>query len=486
MFKSVLWDFSSKILNQLISLVVSVILARLLTPEDFGIVGIALVFVSFSTLFLDLGFRNTIVFDQERSSDLYSTVVIFNVAGALLLAGLIYFSASWIAIFFKEPQIKNVVQWVTILFVLNAATLVPNALNSKELRFKALAGISVTSSVISGVIAIYAAIRGYGLWSILIRAIVNSLLVCALNWLICSWKFKWKFKATAIKKVWSHSFRFFLTSLMEGVFVRLDVLIIGKAFNPSIVGYYTRAQSLDNISRELTSGTMYSVFFPYFSKIQDDRVKVIEVYKQCLHMVSFIVLAISGFFFINAKAIFIILFTEKWLPSVDIFRILTLIGFVYTLTVVMNILLGGIGKTKEFLEVETRKKAMLVLAYLTAFIGNIYIFLYALVVAYVIGFFLNLVYVAKILKLTIAEQLNIVFRYFIISLFLVICILFLAELLWKNVYLHLITTGVVYLCLFHVVNLLVNNPAAHMLVNKYKEYKAVVLFRMSDRSGKSQ
>lgn len=459
MLKSAIWDFGGKIFNQVIAFVVTIVLARLLTPHEFGLVGIALALATYSTLFLDMGFKNSIIHTKDQSSQLYSTVLIVNVGLSLLISLILFFGADLIARFYKEPDIKIVVQSITLLFILNAATLLPSALNLKFFRFKQLAIISVISSVFSGITAIWMAYEGYGIWSLLARNIINAFFTCVLNWVICKWKPIWDFNINALKSIKSYSRHMFTTTALEFFFLRLDVLVIGKVYNTSTVGYYTRAQSLDSITRELASGSIYSILFPYFSKIQSETEKVKEVYRMSLHIVAFSLLAVSGILYLNAENLFIMLFTKNWLPAADIYKILTILGFLFCMNMIVNVLLSGIGKSKEFLHLEIMKKLMISVAFIFGFFGELSVFLYLLLIAYTAGIILSMYYVKKIIGFEVIKQVSILVSYFVPF---VLAILITMPLLSINFYapiIHISVVALVYLLLYLLINRLMKNVA---------------------------
>jgi teichuronic acid exporter len=471
MFKSVLWDVGGKVLNQLIAFGVSVVLARILTPDDFGIAAIGLVFVSYSSMFLDLGFRNSLVYKQDCSDKLYSTVLFVNFAGALLLSFIFLACSGLIANFYHEPAIRKVIQLVTLLFLATSLTLVPNAVNSKELKFKSLSLISILASIVSGGLAIWMALHGWGLYSIIYRYLISAILVCVFNWVICSWRFSFGIDLKSIREIWPHSSKFFITSMLEGFFLKLDVLVIGRVFNSTTLGYYTRAQSLDNITRELTMGTMYSVFLPYFSRIQNDIRQVLEVYTRCLEVISFSLLLLSGMLILNANDIFIMFFTAKWLPAAPLFQILSILGYFFTLNVVSNILLCGVGKVKEYLRVELVKKSMIILAFLAGiFAGTLIIFLFLLLTAYVVGLFLNFSVVSKTVGGSLKTQLLAILKYFIPALVVIVVCGFIFSHLQLPLFYNILVRSVSYAALFIGINILMKNPAIAFFKQKAGHY----------------
>lgn len=466
MFKSVIWEFVGKFSNQILTFFISVILARLLLPAEFGLVGIVLVFVSFSGVVFDFGFRNAIINQHEVTSNTLSSIFFINLAAAFFLAIILFISSGFIASFYHEPLLEKLLNFATILFIANAVAIVPTSLNQKKLKFKANAIINTTATVVSGSIAIFMAYTGWGIWSILAKNIIQSLLVCCLNFFVCDWVPRLVFSFNSVKPMMAYSSTIFFTVVLDSVFQRIDVLIFGKKYEPSIVGYYTRAQTLESVPRDLTSGIIYSVFFPYFSKIKDNTAEVSILYKKCLHVVSLTILMINGILFLNAKQVIILLFTDKWVQSVEYFQFFLVIGFFFSLNAVIGILIASSGKYKLFLHSEFYRKGLLIPLYIWGFMGDINRFLFSLIIGYVSMLFINMVYAKKMIGLVPGAQIIIVLRYLIPAITTGLLCWFLFKDKIDNYILHIIVVGSVYLILNVALNVLMKNEGLQFLLSK--------------------
>lgn len=467
-FRSAVWDFTGKIVNQVIAFLVSVILARLLTPHEFGIIGITLAFVGFSNIFLDLGFKNAMIISQGNDKVLFSSILWLNLLIAFILTEVFYIGAPTIAEFFKEKEVSEVIRGAVVLFIINAFTLMPNAINLRALKFRELAVISIISSFISGGIAIWMAYTGWGVWSILARYIINALLTCIFNWFICKWVPVLVISWMELKKVWGYSARMFATTLMEIIVQKVDVLIMAKVYNTSTVGYYTRAQSLDNISRELTSGSMYSVFFPYFGRIKHEHEKVTELYLKSLHIITAVLAFLTGILFINATDLFILLFTEKWLVSAGLFQILTITGFFLTVTVVMNIVVAGIGKSKEFLNAEVIKKVIIVTAFAIGFMGGVNRFLIAVLVSSILGMLIMAFVVSKIANIKFLQQMRVILVYMVLGVCSALPMLYLFRHSEISLILRIVLSGSGFSLSFITLNALLGTQAYILAIQQLK------------------
>jgi teichuronic acid exporter len=454
-FRSAVWDITGKIVNQVISFVVSVILARLLSPQEFGIMGISLAFVGFSTIFLDLGFKNAVIISRDNSRELFSSILWINLLIALLLSLVFYISAPLIAEFYKEKQVGPVIRWSVLMFIINALTLMPSAINVKALKFRELALISIISGFVSGAIAIWMALKGWGVWSILARSIINALLTCILNWIICKWVPLFLLSLKHIRSVWGYSSRMFTTLIIEVISQKMDVLIMARVYSTTTVGYYTRAQSLDNISRELISGSMYSVFFPHFGRIQQEPEKIKSLYLRTLHMISFLLIMLSGILFLNADDIFILLFTSKWKDSAPLFRYLTLAGFFQIITGLMSIVISGTGKSSEYLRSVLIIKAIFILALFIGFMGSLNQFLYCMLAAAMVGMLVMAYFVHKVTLLDVGYQIKLLATYILIGVIAVEITLLLPNFENMALLFRIVMTAMIYLALYLGINSLI-------------------------------
>jgi teichuronic acid exporter len=459
-FQSAAWDVTGRIVNQVIAFVVSVILARLLSPQDFGIMGIALALVAFSTMFLDMGFKNAVIIFQEKSGELYSSVLWINLLIAVVLALIFFIAAPFIANFYKEEQVGPVIRWTVLMFIINALSLIPAAINFKALRFRELAMVNVFSSLVSGSVAIWMAFTGWGVWSILARSIINATLSGILNWLMCKWIPSLVLSLKYIRTIWGYSSRMFATNVMEMVIQKLDILIMARVYNSTTVGYYTRAQSLDSISRELVAGSMYSVFLPYFGRIQKEPEKITTLYMKSLHIMTSLLVLLTGALFLNAHDIFVLLYTRKWEASVPLFRFLSVIGFFLTVTMVMNILVSGIGRSIEFLRAELAKKGILILAFAIGFSGSLDQFLYAFLIATIAGTIIMAYVVQKVAHVAMIDQLKVLCIYVGLGLFTATVVSYLlSDLAGLSPLLRIVLTGGAYLLIYTGLNALLNTKA---------------------------
>jgi teichuronic acid exporter len=410
--KGIFWDLIDKILNQGIGFIISIFLARILTPEDFGLVGMTMVLVSFSQVFMDMGFSTALIQKQEITEEQFSTVFYLNILVGAFLTLLIFICSDLIASFYKQPAISSIMKGISSLFIINSLSIVQTTQFLKTINLKPPAICRGLAVLVSGSIGIVMAYAGFGVWSLVVQSILNAFIYTVLLWVISDWRPKIYFNINCIKDLWGYGSKIFMPNLIESIFSKLDVLIIGKIFSPASLGFYTRAQSLNNLVVQYTSGSLMKVFFPAISKHQHNTTKVTEIYSMTLVVVCFLALGLLSVLYVSAEDIIVLLFTEKWLKSVEYFRILVFGGFAYPLSSLMVNIISARGKSGDYFKLDIIKKVLLSFIFLIGFQIGIRAFLIGLVIFSFMAVLINMYFVSKEINYSITRQIKAVAPYF--------------------------------------------------------------------------
>jgi teichuronic acid exporter len=421
MFKNIIWDFLGKFSVQLIGFGITVLLTRMVSPAEFGIMGMAMAIIVIAHLFLDLGFNRAIIQHASITEVQYATIFYLNAMVAIALTGICYLLAYPLSIFYKEPLIEPVFRMLSVVFLINGLNLVPSAILYKKLKFKLNSILNITSSIIGGAIGVCMAFNGYGIWSLVAQSIVTSAIILVTNFIYAKWWPVYAFNLTSIKPLWSYGSKMFASGLLDSVYTRLDIFIIGKIFSTSTLGFYTRAQSMDNLVRQLSVNSIMGAMFPYIAKHQDDRLFLKELYERYLHVISFIAIALSGVLFLIAHYLFNILFTASWQYAASLFQLMSVVGFAWPVSSLMCNIISGVGNAKAFLKLEVYKKLLFLPVYLVGFVFGLKGFLYIFILANVVGVTINAVFLTKELSISVFAQLKVIASYFVAAV-LSICI----------------------------------------------------------------
>jgi teichuronic acid exporter len=470
--KNILWDLLGKISVGSASLVISVVLARLLTPEEFGIVGIVLVFIGIAQSYMDMGFGAAIIQKKEVSERLNNSFFTFNVIVGLLLFAAMFFSANFIARFYDKVELIRLTQVLSVYFIIGSVAIAQKNVLIKLLRFKEIAIVNFLSSVVSGVLAIILALYGYGIWSLVALALSYKVTEVIALWIISDWIPKIEFVFSEVKSVFGFGSMHMIDRVANSVFDNLDRLLIGKIFPIDVLGHYTRAINLRYQFIEYSSNSLNAVLFPSFSKVQDDIEEVKRLYLKGLRLTAFFSIYLSFLLFLIAEDFFVILFSEVWLYGAFMFKFLSVTIFMHTISAISVNLVLGLGYAKLNLLVGLIRKLLLLIPLFFAYFFGIKSFLYTMIIAYVLCTIINLFTAKKVSLIPVKKQ---IFE-FIIPLIIAILLLFL--ILGLNQYFvgnHRIITLLINTVLFSVSFVLLTLKTDEILKDDMIVYYRMVL-----------
>ncbi|HEY8558975.1 MAG TPA: lipopolysaccharide biosynthesis protein [Pyrinomonadaceae bacterium] len=457
-FNLALWDLFSRFANYFVTFFISIFLARILNPSEYGVFGIVLSVIAFSSIFLDFGFRSALIQAEEISQKQLSTVFFINLLLGGLLTTTLVFSSSYIERFYEIEHLALYLSGISLIFILNGLLIVPSALLQRELRIRQTSTINLAAAALSGVVAVVLALYDFKVWSLIVSQLSGVVFILTGYFIVLRWRPSFELSLDSVKPLWSFGSKMFYSGMLDGFFTRLDVFIIAKLFDVVTLGFYNRAQSLDQMVRMFSASTIVSVMFPVFSKHQSDVPKLIDYYERALHLISFAAFAVIGSLMLTATDIVVIMFTEKWLPVANYFRFMVFIGFIYPLSALMVNLISARGNSKGFLKLEIYKKILLVPAYLTFFAGGIYTFLAALGVVYIISLGLNMYYVKKEISVPLGAQIFAVSKYLSFAGVAFTGAFLLTNSLVNKFYLHIFVSCAVFQIIYLFINFIFYTP----------------------------
>ena len=461
----VFWSLFGKVSTHIVTFIVSIILARLLSPADFGLVGMAMVFVFFTQTFMDFGLTSAVIQKKDPTETQINTVFYISIIlGTCLMIAMIIL-APYIGRYYNNPEVAKIARFVSYSFVIHALTGLQRALLTKQLEMKVLMGINIIGAFVQGVSGVVLAYLGYGAWSIVYSTFLNNIITTLILWIKSSWRPKWLFNLSEIKGMFMYSYKMFIAGVLNSVYAKLDELIIGKMFSPTALGYYYRSKSFNNMIVAYTSEGLSSMFFPVISHLQDDIDQIRKIVVKSLEIICFTVFALMALLYLDAESLIVILFGDKWFPSVGYFKVLVFISYAYPVSVVLVNILSGMGHSGKFLKLEIWKKVIGLSGMFIGFLWGIYGYLWATVVTTAIGVTFNMFFVSKVIPLKISEQWKILIKYALISLGCVIPVWLLNQLLPHNLWLILIVDTLLFSILYIAVNLSIKTSGFLLLKN---------------------
>lgn len=317
---ALLWSLSGSLVKQFAFLFITIILARLLEPREFGLVAMAAVFISISDMLLDSGFTSGLI-QQKKAKDItFSSVFYLNLGLSVLLSIILVLAAPFIAIFLEEPRIENILYYLSIIPPISALGLVQAAILKKKLDFKSLTLRDIISSVIGGILGVIAAFLDYGVYSLVIQQISTVLISTVLLWFATQWTPKLEFSFFEIKKLFQFSGYVFLDTLTQRLLKHIDTLFIAKVFSPAVLGFYSKAESLKAQVVSYATNSLSKVMYPVFSQLQDDDKGFKAMYFRAFNIVTGLVTLLVAPLYFLGHFIIVLILGEKWEPSVILFK----------------------------------------------------------------------------------------------------------------------------------------------------------------------
>lgn len=468
--KAFTWDFVGNLINQGSSFIISIFLARLLTPADFGLLGMAVVFIGFSEAFIDFGFSNALIQKKNTTAEQFSTVFYLNLSIGALLTTIMFFSSGFIAEFYKNSKLINIVQVLSVLFIISSFNLVQKAQLTRKLRFDILTKTDIVSSAISGTVGVIMAFAGFGVWSLVSKNILGALLRVIIIWNYSDWRPQRYFNLRSIKEHANYGYKMFLSGFLNNIYSKVDVLIIGKFFSATSLGLYYRAQSFHQLIVRYTSSSLSKVLFPVYSEIQNDVVRVKEITSKLLNLLSFIIFGLTGLIYLCGEDLIVLLFGSKWIPAVPYFKILILCAFSYPVSSVLVTVISGLGNSRAFLKAEIVKKILLTVGIPVGFYFGIEGYLYALVCIGFLGTSVNMWYVKKQIKYTLREQYKDVFIYLIPASLISITVYFFLNSFQQYHLVHLVLSTILFSFGYLLLNYLIKANGLRLFYKLFRRY----------------
>lgn len=401
----IIWSGVQKFGSLAISFLANIVLARLLSPEDFGCIGMLYIFIVVSQTFIDGGFGAALVQKKNPSEEDYSTIFYWNIIAAVLMYGVLYLSAPAIAAFYRIPLLCDVLRVQGLSLIISSTYIVQANRLIKHLKFKLYSQITIVAVLVGTVVGIGLAYYGWGVWSLVVKEMVTVLVTGILLWVLCHWRPLLKFSIASFKSLFNYGFMIFLASFVNRLYENVQGLIIGRAFSAKDLGYYTQAKKLEEIPVSAFSDMITQVTFPVYASIADQKEYLKTIVQKNVKVVNYISFGIMSLLIVIAKPVFVILFTEKWIDSVPLFQILCIAGMAIPLNNVSTQLFKGIGRSDIFFILQFVKRLIGLGIILFSIQWGLIAMMWAIVINGYLFYVLNCYYTSKVLKYSMKEQL---------------------------------------------------------------------------------
>ncbi|NOY52647.1 MAG: lipopolysaccharide biosynthesis protein [Deltaproteobacteria bacterium] len=359
--KSVFWSAVEQVGPRIVQFIVLVILARLLMPAEFGLIGMLTVFIALGHIFLDSGFGSALIQKQDATETHYTSVFYANLLLSLLTATALWEAAPWIARFYKQPALVSLTRVLAFNFIFAALGVIQTTLMTKELDFKTQAKVRLIAVTGSGVIGIGMAFMHFGVWSLVGQTLSGTLLDSLTLWFFSRWRPGRNFSLSALRELFGFSSRLLGSGVLDALFRNAYNVAIGKLFAPSELGYYTRARSIQQIPSQTMGGVVGRVAFPVFSRMQGEPERMKNAVRKALKTIALVNFPMMIGLIVTARPLVLVLLGKRWEPAVPFLQMLAIVGLFYPLSMVnLNVLLAN-GRSDLMFRLEIIKKSMVAL-----------------------------------------------------------------------------------------------------------------------------
>lgn len=353
-----IWSFTENFMLQIIQFVIGIFMARILTPGDYGMVGMLSIFMAVSQSLINSGFSNALTRKINRTEVDFSTVFYFNIVVGVLLYLVIFVSAPLIADFYHTPLLSDLTKVVALPLIFNSLCIVQQARLTIKMDFKTQAKISVSSSIATGVSGLVMAYSGFGVWTLAYSTVIGAVVRCGLLWFFSHWKPLWTYSWQSFRELFSYGSKLLASGLIDTIYSNIYPIIIGRLFSAKELGYYSRAQGYASLPSTTVTGLIARVTFPLLCEIQNDDERLSRIYRQLLRLSAFIVFPIMLGLAALAYPLIIIMITAKWEACIIYLQILCLALMWYPIHALNLNLLQVKGRSDLFLRLEIIKKVI--------------------------------------------------------------------------------------------------------------------------------
>ena len=453
---SILWSGIERFSAQGAQFLLSILIARLVTPSDYGLIAMLTIFLSVAQQFVDSGFSNAIIQKTDRKEIDYYTVFYFNLIISIIIYAVLFWCSPYIAIFYSEPDLEIVAKWIGLNIILTAFYIVPRTKFVIDLNFKIQTKISFVAVVVSGVVGIVLASYGYGVWALVVQSLLNSLISLSLYWGLSKWKLKFIFSWFSFKTLFSFGYKLLVVGMLHVIFANIYTLIIGRRFAVTDVGYFNRSQTFATFASVNITSIICRVLYPIQCHVQNDDYLFKRKFIQYLRATIYIVFPLMICLCVLAKPFILVVLNEKWLSISSILSILCIAYMWYPLTALNWQLLTAKGRSDLALKAEIVGKVLSILILLLTLPFGIMVICDGIIIANVVDIIIIIYYARKITGIGYLLELRILYPIVFISL-IMSGGMYVTQFLFANPYLQLIigviVGGSIYLSLSFMLKL---------------------------------
>lgn len=452
-----IWSGLERFSYQGIQFLVQMILMTILLPEDFGTIGILIVFVQISYVLVDSGFSNALIRKYNPTETDYSTSFYFNLVVGVCLYLIFFFAAPFIANFYDNPELKPLMRFVSLLTIFDSLSVVQRAKFTISLDFKTQARATITASLLAGVVAIVMTYKGFGVWALATQIVLNNFIATTLFWLYSKWIPKKPFSWRSFRELFGYGSKILASGLIDSVYRNIATLIIGKQFQERELGFYSGALQITRFPSQNLTGILQRVSFPMLSSIQNEEERLAVTYRKLLRLSAFVVFPLMFGLSTLISPIILSIFSEKWEGVIPYVQILCFSSMWYPIHAINLNLLQVKGRSDIILKLEIIKKSVgLFILLITIFIS-----VKAICIGYVVNAMFSLVintyYTGKFINVGLFTQLKDLLPTLVSSFLMAVVVLVVIHFI-PNLFLKWIVGAIIGVVFYFGIRYLTNSP----------------------------
>ena len=400
-----IWTFIDILINKGAYFIATIILAGILGPKEFGLLGMIMLFISIGNTLIDSGMSTSLIRSNNVTENEYSTVFITNIVMSVLVYLILFFIAPFIASFYEQPILINVIKWYCLGFVITSLRSIHNVKLMKEMEFRKIMILNLPGIIISVIVAIWMGYKGYGIWSLVSLFLINQFISTVLFWLFIKWKPSFYFDFANYKDHFKFGYKLTLSALLNTVFENIYNIIIGKFYNVKTLGFYERAYTFNNYPVSILSGIILKVSLPSLTSIKGDEVRLQKAYKSIMQM-SFLISSCGlAFAALLAHQIVKLFLGDQWLALVPLFQVLSISFMFYPIHSLNINILSIFGRSDLFLKLEVVKKIMILIVVAICFNFGVIGLVWSSVINSILALIINTHYSGRFLNYPTKNQL---------------------------------------------------------------------------------
>ena len=395
--KGTMWSGIDNVVRLGIYFIVSIVLARLLTPDDYGLIGIIMIFTTVCDTLINAGFSDALIRKKDATEDDYNTVFIVNLMTSIVLYAVVFASAPLISSFFGRTELVALVRVMTLVMIIGALAKVQQTRLTKRIDFKTQTKVTLASSIISGVVGIGMALLDFGVWSLVAQQLAAQALRTVLLWFYNKWVPRLKFSMQSFHELFGFGWKLMASTLLDSLWKELYQVVVGKFYSPATLGQYTRAKQFSSLLTSNLTGIIQRVTYPVLADIQDEKERMLTAYRRIIKVTMFVTVICTFLLGAISEPLIYCLIGPKWLEASTYLPLICISGSLYPLHALNLNMLGVQGRGGYILGLEVIKKIIaLGPLFIGAFVG-IMPMLYTNLITGIVAFFLNSHYSGKLL-----------------------------------------------------------------------------------------